>query len=254
MVPFYDMHNHSNDPDKLNTISAKPERQGEPFLLRSIRDIAPGEQIVISYNRCNRGWFDPTYEDCVSRSYYDTSELFFVFGFVEDYPQTWNYHMKLDRNKSDNLIFRLQKNDDGRLVVTFGDNYSRDLEDEKPLASNIMFLGQHLSRLQELALSMKEDKALKQSMPKYEWEMAWRYHEALMTSMSAAILASEFAEDADRKKDEGHSEDDYSDIGSSDDSDDDSDDEEEISDDDSEDHGDSDDFVHSKQEEDRDEL
>lgn len=42
MVPFYDMHNHSNDPKKLNTISSKPKRKGNPFFPRSIRDIAPG--------------------------------------------------------------------------------------------------------------------------------------------------------------------------------------------------------------------
>ena len=51
---------------------------------------------------------------------------------------------------------------------------------------------------------MKEDGELIQTMPKYEWEMAWRYHEALMTSMSAAILASKFA---DGEVDEADSED-----------------------------------------------
>lgn len=233
------MHNHSNDPDKLNTISAKPQKQGEPFLLHSTRDIAPGEQIFISYNRCNQGWFDPTYKDCVSYSHYGTGEIFFIFGFVEDYPQTWKYHMKLDNYKSDHLIFRLQKTGSGRLEVTFGDNYSKDLEDEEPLASNVIYLGQHLSRLKELASSMQEDEALQQSMPKYEWEMAWRYQEALMTSMSAAILASKFADNENRQENEGDSEDDYSDIGSSDDSDDDSDDDDEYSDDSSEDHDDS---------------
>mmetsp|Transcript_10104 Transcript_10104/g.18205 ORF Transcript_10104/g.18205 Transcript_10104/m.18205 type:complete len:532 (+) Transcript_10104:110-1705(+) len=199
MVPFYDMHNHSNDPKKLNTISAKPERKGRPFMLRSIRDIEPGEQIFISYNRCNRCWFDKDYKDCTSWSHYGTSQLFDIFGFVEDFPQTWHYRMNVGderREEWDDLVFCLEASDtDGPLKVTFGDNYSEDLEYEEPVEANIKYLGNQLVRLKELESSMKEDNKLMQSMPKYEWEMAWRYHEALMTSMSAAILASRFADD-----------------------------------------------------------
>ena len=33
-----------------------------------------------------------------------------------------------------------------------------------------------------------------QTMPKYGLEMVWKYHEALMASISAAILASKFAD------------------------------------------------------------
>ena len=50
-------------------------------------------------------------------------------------------------------------------------------------------------------------------MPKYEWDVVWRYHKALVTSMSAAILASRFAGgevDKVDSKDEGGSGD-YSD-------------------------------------------
>ena len=70
MVPFYDMCNHSNDLTKLNTISVKPRRKGKPFILRANRDIAPNEQIFISYNRCNRCWSDRKYKDCTSWSHY----------------------------------------------------------------------------------------------------------------------------------------------------------------------------------------
>ena len=49
-------------------------------------------------------------------------------------------------------------------------------------------------RLKEVESSMNEDDKLMQAMPKYECEMAWKYYEALMTSMSAAILASKFAD------------------------------------------------------------
>jgi len=219
MVPFYDMHNHSNDPKYLNTISEKPETKGQPFILRSIRDIAPGEQIFISYNRCNRCWYDESYEDCVSYSHYGTSQLFDVFGFVEDFPQTWSFRMKIrdfrGREIWDDLNFCLERSeeDGGDLEVTWGDNYSNNPWEERPVRDNIRYLGKQLARLKELESTLKEDTELMQTMPRHEWDMAWRYHEALMTSMSAAILASDIALDEDGVDDyhEGSGDDDSSD-------------------------------------------
>eukprot|EP00571_Detonula_confervacea_P014899 CAMPEP_0172306364 /NCGR_PEP_ID=MMETSP1058-20130122/7441_1 /TAXON_ID=83371 /ORGANISM="Detonula confervacea, Strain CCMP 353" /LENGTH=540 /DNA_ID=CAMNT_0013018219 /DNA_START=146 /DNA_END=1768 /DNA_ORIENTATION=- len=194
MVPFYDMHNHSNDPKKLNTISAKPKRKGKPFYLRTIRDIAPGEQIFISYNRCNACWFDETYKDCTSYSHYGTPQLFDIFGFVEEFPQMWSFEMNVgdeDHAEWDDLKFCLEKrDDDGPLLVTFGDNYSPYPDDEVPHMGNVQYLSNHLVRLTELESSLKEDSKMMESMPKYEWDMAWTYHQAVMTSISAAMLAS----------------------------------------------------------------
>ena len=48
MIPLFDMANHSNDPDKLNTLSFKPEKAGRAFRFEASRTILPGEQI---YNR-----------------------------------------------------------------------------------------------------------------------------------------------------------------------------------------------------------
>mmetsp|Transcript_28118 Transcript_28118/g.59009 ORF Transcript_28118/g.59009 Transcript_28118/m.59009 type:complete len:584 (+) Transcript_28118:154-1905(+) len=196
MVPFYDMCNHSNDPKKLNTISAKPRRKGKPFILRATRDIAPGEQIFISYNRCNRCWFDPDYTDCTSWSHYGTSEIFDVFGFVEDFPQTWSLPMILEDDDDededwDRLTFCLDREDDGTLWVTFGDNYSEDYEDEVPNEEEYEFLSRTLARLHDIGNTIKTNETIKEEMPSYEWEMIWRYEEALMTAISAAILASD---------------------------------------------------------------
>jgi len=196
MVPFYDMCNHSNDPKKLNTISAKPRRKGKPFILRATRDIAPGEQIFISYNRCNRCWFDPDYTDCTSWSHYGTSEIFDVFGFVEDFPQTWSLPMILEDDDDededwDRLTFCLDREDDGTLWVTFGDNYSEDYEDDVPNEEEYEFLSRTLARLHDIGNTIKTNETIKEEMPSYEWEMIWRYEEALMTAISAAILASD---------------------------------------------------------------
>lgn len=51
MVPIYDMANHSNDPDKLNTLSYKPDNAGEVFRFVASKTIKPGEQIYNCYNR-----------------------------------------------------------------------------------------------------------------------------------------------------------------------------------------------------------
>ena len=195
MVPFYDMSNHSNDPKKLNTISQKPDRPGQPFVLRSTRDIRPGEQVYISYNRCHRCWFDTSYEDCVSYSFYGTSDVFDIFGFVEDFPQTWKFNMNVGDEANphwDELKFCLTRDDtsSGGLVVTFGDNYTRDPDAEAPNMANVVYLGGQLMRLAEIEATMKNDNEVMETMPKYEWEMAWTYHHALMTSISAALLAS----------------------------------------------------------------
>ena len=198
MVPFYDMHNHSNDPKKLNTISYKPKKKGRPFVLRALRDIAPGEQIYISYNRCHRCWYDEEYKDCASYSHYGTSEVFDIFGFVEDYPQMWRFRMNVQEDEEkkrpqwDELKFCLEKDDkdgDGdKLLVTFGDNYVT--KGEEPTEANMKYLAEQLIRLHELETSMKNDQVLMETMPRYEWDMAWNYHQALMTSISAAMLAS----------------------------------------------------------------
>lgn len=227
MVPFYDMHNHSNNPKLLNTISEKPERKGDSFILRAIQDIGPGEQIFISYNRCHKCWFDETYHDCDSYSHYGTSEVFNIFGFVEDYPQYWKYDMNLGTKKHpnyDTVTFCLERpDDDGPVVLTFGDNYTPNPDDEFPLHGNIEYMGKELTRLVNAEKKMKNDKELMESMPKYEWDMAWRYHEALMTSISAAVVSydTSYEREEDGYNDNHGSEDgseDDSEDGSSDDS------------------------------------
>jgi len=240
MVPFYDMHNHSNDPKKLNTRSIKPRQSGKPFVLKSIRDIGPGEQVLISYNRCNSCWFDEEYEDCTSFSHYGTMHLFDIFGFVEDFPQSWHFRAKIEeggRVVTDDLKFCLERSEeeDGDLLVKFGNNYSERPSEEQPVEGNIVWLGEQLVRLKGLEDAMKTDEKVMETVPGHEWYMVWRYHEALMTSISAAILASGFggsldevgSEDTDGSEDaEGSGDADGSEDDSEDDSSDDDDEDE----------------------------
>ena len=188
MVPFFDMHNHSNDPKKLNTIPYKPDNIGDPFTMHATRDILPGEQIIISYNRCHGCWFDEEYHDCDTSSSSGTEFIFSRFGFVEDYPQFWNIPQFNDEDELfDNIIMCLDRDDDGKVFVRrFGENDS-DEEDETPIDVNLKWMGEQSLRLQELKDSLKNDDALEKSMPSYEWESAWAYHHAISTAFSTVI-------------------------------------------------------------------
>ena len=101
-----------------------------------------------------------------------------------------------DTPKWDELSFCLGRDMTGEseLVVSFGDNHSRNPKDEAPNMSTVVYLGKQLTRLAEIEETMKKDGILMNSMPKYEWEMVWTYHRALMTSISAALLASGLVE------------------------------------------------------------
>jgi len=191
MVPFFDMHNHSNDPKQLNTIPAKPKKVGKPFTMRANRDIAPGEQIIISYNRCHGCWFDIEYEDCETKSFGGTDFLFSQFGFVEDYPQNWYIPQFMEDGVTlfDEIRFCLDRNDEsGELFVRrFGDNYSIE-EEEIPFDKNVEFLKEEVGRLLKLEHELKKkDSELVKSMPRYEWDMIWTYQKALVTALTTAI-------------------------------------------------------------------
>lgn len=191
MVPFFDMHNHSNDPKQLNTIPSKPKTEGKPFTMRATRDIQPGEQIIISYNRCHGCWFDIEYQDCETKSFGGTDFLLSQFGFVEDYPQNW-YLPQFEEDGVtlfDEIRFCLDRNDEsGELFVRrFGDNYSIE-EEEIPFDKNVEFLKEEVGRLLKLEHELKKkDGELVKSMPRYEWDMIWTYQKALVTAMTTAI-------------------------------------------------------------------
>jgi hypothetical protein len=222
MVPFYDMHNHSNDPKKLNTIVFKPEKKGKPFTMRATRDILPGEQILISYNRCHGCWFDEDYNECKVRSHDGTDHLFRQFGFVEDYPQFWKIS-QYDYNGKwlDDVVFCLERDDDDDelFVRRFGDNYSNE-EDEIPRDGNVDWFKKHLKRLKRLKGLLVNDEELMKSMPRYEWERTWAYHEALLNAMSTAVRAVKVEDDSSDDDSDDKKEDDSSDDDSDDDSED----------------------------------
>lgn len=208
MIPVYDMANHSNDPDKLNTLSYKPERAGGVFRFIASKTIPPGGQIYNSYNRCNQCSNVPE-SDCETYSFYRTPDLFVHFGFVEDYPQNWEFDPAHGDSSDDD--------DDTEFdFCLHSDSKSGGLdayweEDDALDARDLKWLRKQLNRLQRLSneKDMLEeqlvqkldgiDDAKSDRMTRWEWESIWRYHEALVHAINAAIS---FVSDEDRNEGE----------------------------------------------------
>ncbi|KAL7535544.1 hypothetical protein ACHAXR_006559, partial [Thalassiosira sp. AJA248-18] len=182
MVPIYDMANHSNDPELLNTLSYKPDEAGDTFRFVASKKIMPGEQIYNSYNRCNQCSNVPE-KDCDTFSFYRTPDLFVHFGFVEDYPQNWEFdpaHLDSEDSSDDDTEFEfcLLKDAESGELDAFWD------EDELPDGADAQWLKEQLKRLQKLSNKKEEvEKQLVQDgdekMTRWEWESIWRYHQAL---------------------------------------------------------------------------
>jgi hypothetical protein len=104
--------------------------------------------------------------------------VFDIFGFVEDFPQTWSFPVDTEDygdEEWDEVLFCLDHDEEtGTLLVTFGDNYSEDSEDWVPTSGGLRFLQDQLLRLKDVEVKMKNDEKLMASMPNYEWEMSWR--------------------------------------------------------------------------------
>ena len=199
MVPIYDMANHSNDPGKLNTLSYKPSKAGETFRLVANRKIMPGEQIYNSYNRCN-ACSDVPEKDCDTYSFSRTPDLFVSFGFVEEYPQSWNLDpAELDSDDSSDDETELQFCLDRDSETGDWDTTWEDGEDEMPSEEDGQWLEKQLKRLQKLYNEKDElEKKLVQEgeMTNWEWESSWNYHDALFGAISAAITAVEEEDDS----------------------------------------------------------
>lgn len=195
MVPIYDMANHSNDPDKLNTLSYKPDAAGGVFKFVASRAIRPGEEIYNCYNRCNQCSDVPS-DDCETWSYSRTPDLFAHFGFVEEYPQNWELdpaHLDSEDSSDDDTAFEfcLHRDDDSGSLEAYWE------EEDMPDAGDAKWLGKQLRRLRrlndqkdeletELVAKEGEDGG-GDKMTRWEWDSTWRYHQALSHAINAAI-------------------------------------------------------------------
>lgn len=202
MVPIYDMANHSNDPKKLNTLSYKPQKAGDSFRFWASREIKPGEQIYNCYNRCNPCSETPP-DDCETYSWSRTPDIFAAFGFVEEDSQSWTFDPALldssdDSDDDTDYNFCLDMDSEtGEWETTWDDG-----PDEIPGIDEVQWMQNHLQRLKKLQTENESlEKTLllqdggkssdKKKMTRWEWDSTWRYVDALVNALSAAIASAE---------------------------------------------------------------
>lgn len=209
MVPIYDMMNHSNDPKKLNTLSYKPKEIGDVFRVVASRRIEPGEQVYNSYNRCNKcsiDLFGVDPKDCETFSGYRTSDILSYFGFIEDYPQSWIFDSNDssdDDEPSEFDICLLKNPETNEIDVYWGEDKAddHDIEWAEGQLKRLRKLKKRKDKLEEEFVGEDGDK-----VGRYEWDIIWRYHSALVTALESAVEASFFD-----SSDDGSSDDDSSD-------------------------------------------
>ena len=190
MIPIYDMANHSNDAEKLNTLSFKPEKIGKSFRFEASRKILPGEEIYNSYNRCNP-CSDANFKHCETFSSKPTPDMFAHFGFVEQMPQYWRFDSSDEDagEEPDEIEMCLSEKENGELEVMWDKNGMPDEVD-------FVFLNNHLKRLKEIhdnkeklekKLVLEEGEENLKKMPRLEWDSIWWYYDELVRAIDAAI-------------------------------------------------------------------
>jgi len=144
------------------------------------RDIAAGEEIYTTYNRC---------EDCVNRHlWYGTPELLRDYGFVERYPQRWVFwhggEEEEEEEEEEATIFDIDHDEDGDgdLKLTWVEGY-------KLASKNVPFFAGQLQRLRNLGETVFATTTTKDhpDIPEHEWQILSEFREAYVTAIRMAL-------------------------------------------------------------------
>jgi len=170
LVPVYDMYNHRNG--KWYNSHTKVTR-GVNYQMTARRDIQPGEQIYNSYNMC---------DTCGGRKdTYGTGEIFRDYGFVEDFPQRWNFE------DLEFMIDLSESEEDGEIEVVWASGEKPKTEEDKE--------GKKRSIMREIRRLVKKRGELwksnlkdgKSTIPDKEWSDIWEYHQSIVNALAYAF-------------------------------------------------------------------
>jgi len=180
LIPVYDMISHRNGKHWYNTREVySVHHPQEPVQVVATRNVAKGEELYTSYDGCL---------DCGGRSTgYGTSEILRDYGFVEMYPQRWNFK---EQGVSFTLDYKYDKTT-GKPVK--GDKELQLKWSRKPATVKVQFFEQQVKRLETFKEQHKLDdlNAKPEEMPQHEWDTLRQYHGALMTTMQTLIAKIE---------------------------------------------------------------
>eukprot|EP00978_Attheya_sp_CCMP212_P009976 scaffold23904_cov62-Attheya_sp.AAC.3 len=183
LIPLFDLANHRNGHINHAHINKKIEIVGGISADGiATRDIAAGEEIVHSYYLHDEVLTDEDYIGC-------TTTLLSTFGFVEPMPQRWIFENDLVDNKM--VVFDLDyaksdtEQDEGELEVRW--------RDDRPNQDTLLFFREELERLDQVSANLATDdsQGILSLMSKNEYNVASRYHEALVVAVRNAIFATE---------------------------------------------------------------
>ena len=187
LVPVYDMYNHRNG--KWYNTHMKVDREVN-YQVTARKDIQPGEQIYNSYNMC---------DNCGGRKDgYGTPEIFRDYGFVENFPQRWNF-------EEFEFMFDLSESEeDGSIEIIWAKRDKPTKEED--ISSTKRLILKELKRLRKMRhlLWQSDWKDGKSSIPENEWNNLWKYHQTLINALSYAY--NDIVEDESQKVPVGNDE------------------------------------------------
>jgi spermidine synthase len=176
LVPVFDIINHSNNDKLRNTETTHAIEEGFPVHVRALKEIEAGEQLFISYDDC-LGCKE--YKDLIIQ----TPEIFRDYGFVESYPQRWDFG---------GVTIRVEevKGVDGKITL----EAIHLAWEPTPNDEWLEYFKVQMGRLQDM-LDDAELLAARDSIPPKEWETLFLYHSAMMKALSSAVKKSSTATD-----------------------------------------------------------
>mmetsp|Transcript_19416 Transcript_19416/g.44226 ORF Transcript_19416/g.44226 Transcript_19416/m.44226 type:complete len:808 (-) Transcript_19416:260-2683(-) len=138
------------------------------------RNVEAGSQIYLSYSNC---------PNC-DEDDFDTLQILEKYGFIEDYPRTFQYFTLDDDDDEQKVKFRINELEHENKNNTFKIIFSPK---STIRAKHVLFFCRELDRLELIESLKKESKSY---IPAREWDVVWTYHDVLTTALDQAIVAA----------------------------------------------------------------
>jgi len=194
MIPVYDIINHRNghwhNVDQASSVHLiKDQPADKPLVVVTLRDVAAGEPLHISYNECLDF-------DCHGlEGVYVLPYILKDYGFVEQYPRRWR--LDIGENDEDHVLFEIDQvepGNDDKLKV----NWISSSPDPKTLTLDQMSLVRgNFLRQRDLREEIQKGVELLESA--HERETILEFHQALITALQMLMEYSDPAEIQYRK-------------------------------------------------------
>jgi len=170
LIPVYDMLNHYNDADKINSIT-RPSiyDQEDGFGVYALRDLEAGEELYYSYHAC------PDCRDTID--IWGTPEMLRDFGFVEPYPH--RFHLRNNVTIFVDQVVEATDEDDGGISKSY---VARCRDGKCPSKKWVTKQMEYLKNVERKQLAKSSS-----FIPKWEYATIKQYHKALTVALEAVL-------------------------------------------------------------------